>query len=248
MSVLENGNGRTDGTSAPAKAREKTVETDKIETTETASSAAPATHDPKALDAHADAGHHLIPIDGKRPVENGWRRSAPMSLNQAKARLEAGKNVGVRLLPTDLVIDIDPRHFAEGDDPMARLTFAFGLPEMPFVRTGGGGLHHYLRKPVDAKIVNSLSEYQGIEFKSYGRQVVAAGSIHPDTGQPYALDDDPLALLLREAPEASTAFLNAIGKLSVSASADTSGAITPEQLERLLSKLDVTIYSHRHDE
>jgi hypothetical protein len=248
MSELINGNGRAEGTGASAKAWEKTVETDKIETTETASSAAPASHDPKALDVHADAGHHLIPIDGKRPVENGWRRSAPMLLNQAKARLAMGKNVGVRLLPTDLVIDVDPRNFAENDDPLGRLKAAFALPEAPFIKTGGGGQHLYLRKPFDAKIVNSSPEYPGIEFKSYGRQVVAAGSIHPDTGLPYALDSDPLALLLREAPEAPTALLDAIGKHSASASADTFGEITPEQLERLLSKLDVTIYNHRHDE
>jgi hypothetical protein len=86
MSELMNGNGRAEGTGAPAKAWEKTVETDRIETTETASSAAPASHDPKALDAHAAAGHHLIPIDGKKPVGHGWTRSAPMSLDQAKAR------------------------------------------------------------------------------------------------------------------------------------------------------------------
>lgn len=248
MSAFENGNGRADGSGASAKAWEKTVETDKIETTEAASVAAPASHDPKALDAHAAAGHHLIPIDGKRPVGHGWTRSAPMSLDQAKARYKAGRNVGVRLRSTDLVIDVDTRNFAEGDDPLARLVAAFGLSEMPLVRTGGGGSHNYLRKREDVEIVNSLPEYPGIEFKSHGRQVVAAGSIHPDTGRPYVLDDDPLALPLRNAPEAPTALLDAIGKPSVTASTDTSGELTPEQLEKLLSKLDVAAYSGRHDE
>jgi predicted P-loop ATPase len=248
MSACENGNGRAEGTGAPANASERTVDIDRIETTETASEAAPASHDPKALDAHAAAGHHLIPIDGKKPVGHGWTRSTPMSLDQAKARYKAGRNVGNRLRSTDLVIDVDPRHFADGDDPMARLIADFGLPEMPFVRTGNGGWHYYLSMPADTEIVNSLSDYPGIEFKAHGRQVVAAGSIHPETGQPYVLDDDPLALLLREAPEAPTAFLDAIGKPSVSASADASGEITPEQLEKLLSKRDVAAYSGRHDE
>jgi hypothetical protein len=259
MSELTNGNGRAEGTGAPAKAWEKTVETDRIEIIETASSAAPASHDPKALHEHLAAGHELIPLRhwkardsngkpmGKAGLPN-WRRSARLSFAEAEAHMAKGGNIGVRLRPTDLVIDVDPRHFAEGDDPMARLIAAYDLPEMPFVRTGGGGWHHYLLKPADAEIVNSLSEYLGIEFKSQGRQVVAAGSIHPDTGQPYVLDDDPLALLLREAPEAPTALLDAIGKPSVTASADTSGEFTPEQLEKLLSKLDVAAYSGHHDE
>jgi hypothetical protein len=242
MSALENGNGCAEGTGAPAKAWEKTVETDKIETTETASSAAPASHDPKALDAHAAAGHHFIPIEGKKPVGHGWTRSVPMSLDQAKARYKAGRNVGFRLRPTDLVIDVDPRHFADGDDPMVRLAASYGLPEMPFVRTGGGGWHHYLRKPEDAEIVNNLSDYPGIEFKSQGRQVVAAGSIHPDTGQPYVLDGDPLALLLREAPEAPTALLNAIQKHAVASGADSFGKLNPEQLSEWLGWVDVLEY------
>lgn len=242
MSELMNGNGRADGSGAPAKAWEKTVETDKIETTETASAAVPASHDPKALDAHAAAGHHLIPIDGKKPVGHGWTRSAPMSLDQAKARYKTGRNVGNRLRSTDLVIDVDPRHFAQGDDPMARLAAAFGLPEMPFVRTGGGGWHHYLRKPEDAEIVNNLSDYPGIEFKSQGRQVVAAGSIHPDTGQPYVLDDDPLALLLREAPEVPTALLEAIQKHAAASDADSFGELDPERLSEWLGWVDVLEY------
>jgi hypothetical protein len=51
----------------------------------------------------------------------------------------------------------------------------FGLPEVPFVRTGGGGLHLYMRNPSDVRVVNELPEYPGVEFKSHGRQVVAGG-------------------------------------------------------------------------
>ena len=31
--------------------------------------------------------------------------------DKAKARMAAGRNIGVRLRDTDLVIDVDPRHF-----------------------------------------------------------------------------------------------------------------------------------------
>lgn len=96
-------------------------------------------------------------------------------------------------------------------------------------------------------VLNEIAGYPGVEFKSLGRQVVAAGSVHPN-GRPYGLDDDVLALSLRDAPEATTALLDVIARPSVAASATGSGEITPEQLERLLSKLDVTAYSGRHDD
>lgn len=245
-----NEEGRADGIGAPAGALEKTVafDFDKIEDTASQASDTPSKRDPEALNAHIAAGHDLIPIDGKRPVRSGWRRLPAMTPNEAMARFVSGRNVGVRLRDTDLVIDVDPRHFAEGADSFDNLRIDFGLPDAPFVRTGGGGFHHYFRKPADMRVAGVLAGYPGVEFKSAGFQVVAAGSVHPDTGRPYRLDDDPLALLLSEAPEAVTALLDAIGKRSVEASTDTHGEVTPEQLERLLSKLDVMRYNHLHDD
>lgn len=81
----------------------------------------------------------------------------------------------------------------------------------------------YFRKPADLSMVNELDAYRGVEFKSLGRQVVAAGSVHPETGRLYALDDDVLRMELSEAPEASEKLLRAIEKVSVSASEDRSG-------------------------
>lgn len=91
------------------------------------------------------------------------------------ARLSATKNIGVRLRDTDLVIDVDPRNFVGGADSFADLAVDFGLPDAPFVRTGGGGFHHYFRKPADMAVLNEIAGYPRVEFKSLGRQVVAAG-------------------------------------------------------------------------
>jgi hypothetical protein len=108
MSEFINGNGRAEGTGAPAKALEKTVETDRIETTETASSAVPSSHNPKALHEHLAAGHELIPLRhwkakdsngkpmGKAGLPN-WRRSAALSFAEAEAHMARGSNIGVRL-------------------------------------------------------------------------------------------------------------------------------------------------------
>lgn len=238
-----NEHGRTEGIGAPARSLEKSAEfdVDGNQVTAARASDTPSMRDPDALGAHAAAGHDLIPVDGKAPAERGWRRAAPLSLERAKARLAAGRNVGVRLRDTDLVIDVDPRHFAEGDDPFARLKADFGLADAPFVRTGGGGFHHYFRKPEDVRIVGALADYPGVEFKSAGFQVVAAGSVHPDTGRPYSLDDDALALSLSEAPEVATALLDAIRKAPRPSSADFA-EIAPELLAEWLALVSVEEY------
>ncbi len=235
-------NGRALECGASASAEEMAVVSDASENAGTASAEVPASHDPKALSAHLKAGHDLIPVDGKVPAEKGWRRSPSLLAADAKARMRKGGNIGVRLRDTDLVIDIDPRHFRENDDPLGRLKADFGLPDAPFVRTGGGGLHLYLRKPTHIRVVNGLPDYPGIEFKSHGRQVVAAGSIHPDTAKPYSLDDDPLALTLSEAPEASTALLKAIEKPSAASSDSSYGELDPERLAEWLGWIDVSDY------
>ena len=258
--LIENGNGRAEGIGAPAGALEETVEFDfdKVENASVSLIAAPSKHDPDALDAHAAAGHELIPLRhwqakdkegrpaGKTPI-GSWRREPALVPAEARKRMLSGANVGVRLRDVDLVIDVDPRNFVGGDDPVARLLKDFSLDDAPLVLTGGGGRHLYFRKPADLAIVHGLADYPGVEFASLGRYVVAAGSVHPN-GSPYSLDDDPLARSLSEAPEATTALLDAIAKRSVPASTDSSGEITPEQLERLLSRLDVMAYNRRYDE
>ncbi len=200
----------------------------------------PSKHDATILNAHFEAGHELIPLSGKKPAESGWRRNGPLSPTKAKVRFESGQNIGVRLRNTDLVIDIDPRHFDDGDRPFERLVDEFRLPDAPFVKTGGGGFHYYFKKSADTAVVNGLDSFKGVEFKSYGRQVVAAGSVHPETMRHYLLDDDVLALSLVDAPEAPEALLDAIRK-PVSAPSDGGfGDIEAEKLAEWLSWLDVT--------
>jgi hypothetical protein len=235
-------NGRALECGASANAEEMSVVSDASENTGTAFAEVPASRDPKALMAHVKAGHDLIPVDGKVPAEKGWRRSSPLSPGDARSRMMRGGNIGVRLRDTDLVIDVDPRHFRENDDPLGRLKADFGLPDTPFVRTGGGGLHLYMRKPPAIRVVNGLPGYPGIEFKSHGRQVVAAGSIHPDTAKPYSFDDDPLALSLSEAPEATTALLKALEKPSAASPDGSFGELDPERLAEWLGWIDAADY------
>lgn len=256
MSDRQNGNGRAEEIGAPAGAWEKSVEfdIDLVQNVEGDSSSEPSLPSAAPLRAYFNAGHDLIALHapgdkdaagkpiGKAPLKNGWRTDASLSYGEAEAHMAGGRNVGVRLRDTDLVIDVDVRNFAEGDDPFARLKADFSLPEAPFVRTGGGGLHIYMRKPAEVAIVNGLPGYRGIEFKSLGRQVVAAGSVHPDTGKPYSLDADPLAISLSEAPEVTTALLEAIRKQTGEASSAKAGVVALDLLEEMLAEIDVMEY------
>ena len=114
-----------------------------------------------------------------------------------------------------LVIDIDPRAFAEGDKPLGRLLSDLQLNK-PFkdtfiVKTPSGGFHIYLSKNEGMKIKQNIKDYPGLEFKD--RWIMAAGSYRegvkgkPDGG--YAIEqgtpanispcpDVLLALLVRK--------------------------------------------------
>ena len=140
----------------------------------------------EAIRALGAAGFALIPLDGKKPIESAWEETPVGKYNEETL---AKGNYGVVLGPQDLVIDYDPRNNVEGDKPLDRLAQAFGgIPPGTLVtRTGGGGLHIFLRKPADISVRNALPEYRGVEFKAGpGRQVVGPGSIHPETGKVYA--------------------------------------------------------------
>lgn len=166
--------------------------------------------DPSQLSQLVDAGYQLIPLHhfakedelkgkarkrGKSPVDNAWMKKVYSSDLQVP-HMEDGYNVGVRLRRGDLILDIDPRAFPEGetlatDNPFKRLCVDVGLEvdKYPRVETGSGGLHIYMTKPDNVSTRDSLNDqYPGVEFKSFGRQVVSAGSIHPDTKHTYSWD------------------------------------------------------------
>ena len=212
--------------------------------------------DPKELEALFTAGLDLIPLNtpdaidkkgrkiGKAPAGPKWRSWAPLSRSEARDHMASDGNVGVRLREEDLVVDVDPRNFKEGDDPLTRLEKDLELPLRaicPTVVTGSGGLHLYMRKPVEASVRDTLEDYQGIEFKTYGRQVVAPGSVHPETLGVYRLEGGPLAVPLEDAPTAPDFMLRLIARPG-RVSAIDAGAIDSEQLGVMLEGLDATKY------
>lgn len=198
-----------------------------------------------------EAGMELIPLNapdaldrkgravGKAPIRPGWRRADPLDLDGAVEHMVGGCNVGVRLRANDLVVDADPRNYEEGDDALARLVADFGLSSHPRVLTGGGGTHLYLTKPEGVLVVETLDEYHGVEFKTLGRQVVAPGSVHPETRKTYRLELDPLDDAVTV--EAPAELVSALTRLEVVGTSEV-GSVTPEQLDDMLGTLDPTDY------
>lgn len=207
---------------------------------------------PDQLDAFRQTEYELIPLNapnaldqhgrsiGKAP-RKGWRGSDAMTVDEAVEHMVAGGNVGVRLSPIDLVIDIDPRNFASGDDPVARLQVDLGirLSAYPEVVTGSGGKHFYMKMPAGSAVRETVPGYKGIEFKTVGRQMVAPGSVHPDTRGPYLWDDltEPLSSV-NDAPEA---LLELIARPAIETATEP-GELTPDQLAAMLQALDPIDY------
>ena len=88
--------------------------------------------------------------------------------------------------------------------------------------------------------MDTLKDYPGVEFKSKGRQVVAAGSIHPETLKAYEWHPEPPSLArLRPAPEA---LLKLIRRPDRTGEATAGGQYKQEQIAGMLESLDVTAF------
>lgn len=177
---------------------------------------------------------------GKAPGK-GWRTVEPLTVAEARDLLAGDINVGVRLRPTDLVVDVDPRAFEEGDDPIARLQADLGidLEQWPKVETGSNGSHYYMTVEAGTRVRDTVEEYPGIEFKAFGRQMVAPGSSHPETRTAYRWD--PLAEPVTATKPAPAALIDLIRRPEVIGS-EGAGDFDAEAIELMLTGLDAADY------
>ena len=111
------------------------------------------------LSQYVSCGYELMPLHkwnatekkggrtrdlGKAPVDKAWRTRPYRARDVLDRAGNTGCNVGVRLRPTDLVLDIDPRNFPEGRDSLDDFVLEVGLDLdlYPLVHTGSGGRHY----------------------------------------------------------------------------------------------------------
>lgn len=200
------------------------------------------------LDEYLECGYSLIPLDGKIPTVKNWIK-ADISKERLLTHINHGGNIGCRLSRQDLVIDVDTHGTGANGIGLASLHkleddlgTKFGNI-CPTVITGAGGFHFYAKMPPDVRINETLDAYPGIEFKSYGRQVVIPGSIHPDTLAAYRWSDNNIKL--SQVPTISPNLLSMIRRedINISQNADK---ISNDQLADLLSQLPVTEFGS-HD-
>jgi len=197
----------------------------------------------EAAAQYRDARLDLIPLRrrDKVPADRRWQdRSYDQAEVLERARRD-GLNLGVRLPADVVVVDVDPRNFPEGRDSLADLAAAFGLDltSAPHVLTGNlehPGHHFYFRKPAGAVLLDTVDGFEGVEFKSLGRQVVAAGSVHPTGGlYRWAPDSPPL----HKTPDLPARLVEA-ARRPERRRATGAGEITAEQLAASLEHLDPT--------
>jgi hypothetical protein len=210
--------------------------------------------DLEALKEYQKAKYTLLPLhkwdktstykgkerqDGKRPIDRDWT-NRPYNNATTIKHAQTGGNVGVRLTAEQLVIDVDPRNMPEGRDTFKELCEAIKLvpDDYPQVKTGSGGLHVYMRKSADVPVVDSIEGYDGVEFKTKGRQVVAAGSKHPN-GNMYEWDF--LGPNLEDADQAPDRLMALIRRPSrISSGPSGGGEHTQEEIATMLDELDPT--------
>lgn len=115
-------------------------------------------------------------------------------------------NFGWALDPCDLVIDVDTKNGKTGYESLAKLRKDTGLPLFPSVITPSGGCHIYIKKDPLLKVNINYDKYPGIDFLSYGRQVVIPGSI-TDIGSYEWFDTISCEFIQLDCPESLTRAL-----------------------------------------
>mgnify|MGYP003644673639 CR=1 FL=1 len=179
---------------------------------------------------------------GKSPRDGAWT-SRSYENEDIYAAIAAGANLGFRMGPTDLILDFDPRNMTHTlHEALTILSdwAGFDLTNAPTVETGSKGLHVYVQVPAEwagRKTRNESPDLPGVEFKRFGKQVVAAGSKHPN-GEVYValrgdLDAPPVVL-----PDSFLERIEVVTK-----SSDCDAVITTEKLSDMLSCLDPAEYA-----
>ena len=142
--------------------------------------------------------------NGKEPMGNlaphgVYSASNDASVVQRWWLEEPQANIGLACGHSFFVLDVDPRN--HGDVTLATLVAKHGaLPETVVASTGGGGMHYFFACDEGAKLRSTVGE--GLDVKSYGGYVVAAPSIHPNTGRAYVWDgwSDPASQAIAPTP------------------------------------------------
>lgn len=133
----------------------------------------------RALALH-EKGLRLVPLMGKRALVKEWQH---LHLDESDVRSwfrQPGINIGIITGEPLVVVDTD-------SDEAEIWVKENGISSTTEVRSGRGGLHRYFIGPAGAEIHSKqgLHGIHGLDVKAWHSYIVAAGSIHPQTGKQY---------------------------------------------------------------
>jgi len=141
---------------------------------------------------------HWLHPRSKAPVETAWTTLPRKSLDDLRATYQDGCNIGFRTgAPSKTrdgylhVLDLDVKDPSKANEALAAARqIVPTLDQLPCVISGnasGASRHYYLFTDRPLRTVRKLATGEGwkTELLGTGSQVVAPGSIHPDSGRRY---------------------------------------------------------------
>lgn len=137
--------------------------------------------------------YSLIRLKGKVPIETQWQQHCHKKRFFDEIGFKPDDNAGIACGPASsiIVVDID-------DEELFKRMCEDKTWETPLtrtIRTGSGKRHLHYRYPDNGRTYGNRS-FKGPDGRSIfdvrgcGGQIVAPGSIHPDTGRLYYLEND----------------------------------------------------------
>jgi len=129
----------------------------------------------------------LIQLDGKKPTEKDWTRWCKEK-RAFDAKGFEGRNAGIPCGPGNEIIAVDVDNASEFKQLCKKE--GWDVPKTRTHLTGSGKKHYLYAYPKNGKSYGcrAIKDHNGesvFDIKGIGGQVVAPGSIHPDTGKPY---------------------------------------------------------------
>lgn len=189
------------------------------------------------VETYAQAGYATFATTAEKVPEKGVKwKEAKVDTEPNMFKYPFGQ-FGVKLKADDLVIDLDPRNM-KGRQVWSEIkqqvsTLKNIETSATIVRTGGGGLHIYLRKPSNFNIRKNLKEFPGVDFLSEGAYVIGAGSVV--SGKEYQFLTPPFSVV-----EAPAGLLNLIKRQVVDLGEVNHPGFSDEQdnIDRFVDYLD----------
>ena len=142
-------------------------------------------------------GLHPIKYDTKHPKDDGWEKFCVEKRSFREDdfihTLPNGRitilNAGIACGPENgiIVLDIDSNDF---DKYCEENNIELPLPDTLTIASGGKSLHYYFEYPSDGKVYGNRSKKGIFDIRGLGGQVIAPGSIHYETSDPYTIRKD----------------------------------------------------------